>query len=72
MNEKSSHEIRVTRLKNIGYGVRLFYNGELVSEDVAKTRLDIGTVARNLLRWDDKMGRPTEYSRATRHRQKNV
>lgn len=50
------HNVKVTHLKGVGYGVRVFVNGELNQEDVAACRADIGNVARRMLRMEDKCG----------------
>lgn len=50
------HDVKVTHLKGVGYGVRVLVNGEVNQEGIAPTRGDIGHVARSLLRMEDKCG----------------
>ena len=62
--------IKVTRLGNIGWGVRCFNpNGVLFLEGLAKLQIDIGPLARNFLRMWDKCGGDSKYADRARHRQ---
>lgn len=61
------HKIKVTRIGN-GWNVRLFVNGVLSSELRVYNRHDIGVASRELLRTSDKIGQPSQYSQAMRHR----
>lgn len=55
-----------------GFGIRVFQktaDGErLVSQGYAESKSQIGNVIRNLLRWIDKMGSPSEMASASRDR----
>jgi hypothetical protein len=62
------HSIKVTFLKGVGWGVRLFANGELSQEYVAKTRTEIGPLARSMLRMEDKCGNISDYAAKSRFR----
>ncbi len=64
-----THKIKVTFI-NGGWNVRLFVNGKLTSELRVYVRRDIGVAARELLRTSDKLGEPSKYSQAMRHRTK--
>jgi hypothetical protein len=61
------HTVEVTRMKE-GYGVRVFVNGVLNQEAVAENRERIGSVARDLLRMEDKCGNISAFASAARHR----
>lgn len=61
------HEVRVTRMQD-GYGVRVFTNGVLNQEMLAEDRSEIGSVAREMLRWEDKCGNISEFASAARKR----
>jgi hypothetical protein len=61
------HEVKVTRMHN-GYGVRVFTNGVLNQEMLAEDRSEIGSVAREMLRWEDKCGNISEFASAARER----
>jgi hypothetical protein len=62
------HEVKVTRIKGHGYGVRVLVNGEINQEDLAETRQDIGPVARSMLRMEDKCGNISKHADRARHR----
>ena len=64
-----AHELKVKRIPDVGYGVRVFVNGLINQEDVAPTRLDIGRVARSLLRMEDKCGNFSDFAHGARMRQ---
>jgi hypothetical protein len=64
-----THEVKVTRMFD-GYGVRVYTNGELNAETKVRDRIDIGPAAKDLLRWEDKLGNISDYASASRHRQK--
>lgn len=63
-----THEVKVTRIPGKGYGVRIFTNGELNQEALAETRVDIGRIARDLLRMEDKCGNLSNYADRARFR----
>lgn len=62
------HEVKVTRIKGHGYGVRVLVNGDVNQEDLAETRQDISRVARSMLRTEDKCGNISKYADRARHR----
>ena len=59
--------IKVTFLGKV-WGCRLFFKNELHSESIAETKLEIGPVCRDLLRWFDKIGGCSLYASRARHR----
>lgn len=61
------HKIKVTHIGD-GWNVRLFVGGALSSELRVYNRHDIGVASRELLRTNDKMGQPSQYSQSMRHR----
>lgn len=63
-----THDVKVTHLKGVGYGVRVYVDGTLNQEGVAASRGDIGTVARDLLRMEDKCGNLSGFADNARHR----
>ena len=62
------HEVVVTLIKGVGYGVRVFVNGTINQEGIAESRADIGRVARSLLRMEDKCGNISNYASRARNR----
>ena len=61
--------IVVTRIGNIGWGVRCFNpSGSIFLEGVAKTQIEIGPMARSFLRMWDKCGGSSTYADRARHR----
>ena len=62
------HKIKVTYLGNKTWGVRCFVNGELNQEIQVGDRRDIGTAAREILRWEDKCGNISSYASSSRDR----
>lgn len=65
-----THEVKVTRIKGHGYGVRVLVNGEINQEAVAPCKNHIGAVARDLLRMEDKCGNISNFADRARHRNK--
>ena len=64
-----NHLVKVTNLGgNKGYGVRVFVDGVLNQEDVAPTKQSIGSVARSMLRMEDKTGNLSDFADNARHR----
>lgn len=63
-----THEIKVTRIKSGLWGVRCFVNGDLNQEIRVQTRGDIGRAAREMLRWEDKMGNWSDLAINARNR----
>lgn len=70
--EECNHKIKVTHLKGVGWGVRLFTNGTLNQEGIASTRKEIGPLCRSMLRIEDKCGNWSKYASSSRHRQKSL
>ena len=69
LQDECTHEVKVTFLgKKVGYGVRVFVNGELNQEQIAETKADIGRVARSMLRMEDKCGNLSDFADNARHR----
>lgn len=64
------HEVKVTHLKGVGYGVRVLVNGEVNQQAVAPTRADIESIAKSMLRMEDKCGNDSDYAYSARHRNK--
>lgn len=63
-----THSVKVTFLKGVGWGIRLFVNGKLNQQDVAQTREEIGPKARSMLRMEDKCGNVSDYADKARFR----
>ena len=68
MQGEISHAVKVTRIKGHGYGVRVLINGAVNQEALATSRADIGMVARQLLRMEDKCGNLSDFADSSRHR----
>lgn len=62
------HEVKVTRIKGVGYGVRVYVNGQLNQEGIAESRKDISRVAHAMLRMEDKCGNISDYAGRARFR----
>lgn len=62
------HDVKVTRLKGVGYGVRVLVNGQVNQQAVAGSRDKIGLVARSMLRMEDKCGNLSDFAHRARHR----
>jgi hypothetical protein len=62
------HSVKVTRIPGVGFGVRVFVNGTLNQEDIALTRMEIGHVARSMLRMEDKCGNISNFAHSARMR----
>lgn len=62
------HEVKVIRIKGVGYGVRVYTNGELNQDGIAESQADIGRVARAMLRTEDKCGNMSNYADRARFR----
>lgn len=67
-----THEVKVTRLKGIGWGIRVFVNGELNQEAKVESRLEIGPTAKSMLRMEDKCGNLSDYADKARFRNKPI
>ena len=63
-----THEIKVTFLKGVGYGIRLYTNGILNQECVVNSRILIGPTCRSMLRMEDKCGNISTMANRARHR----
>lgn len=68
MQGEVAHTVKVTRIKGHGYGVRVLVNGAVNQEALAPTREDIGKVAKDLLRMEDKCGNLSHFADSSRHR----
>lgn len=64
------HSIKVTYLKGVGWGIRLFRNNVLVKNVVAKFQDQISPTIKDLLRWEDKLGFESDMASASRMRYK--
>lgn len=65
--DPQGYRTKVTALAD-GFGIRVFRLDKIVSEGHAKTKALIAPVIRELLRWIDKCGSPSEMAAASRHR----
>ena len=63
-----AHEVKVTHLKGVGFGVRVILNGKVNQQQVAPTRSDIGRVAAGMLRMEDKCGNLSDFADRARFR----
>jgi hypothetical protein len=63
------HKVTVTRIGN-GYNIRVFADGEVNQESRVYNRLDIGSEAKTMLRWEDKCGNISKYAGSSRNRSK--
>ena len=60
--------IKVTKIKD-KWHARLFNNDIILDEMACSEKADIGWICRELLRWVDKLGRSTPWTKAARRRQ---
>lgn len=67
MAEFNKTDIKVTRI-NKWYHIRLYVNDKLYEEQACQLKCDIGTVARDMLRWYDKCGGLSWQAHRTRQR----
>jgi hypothetical protein len=67
--DKVAHTTKVTYLKGVGYGVRVFTNGNLSQETIVDDRIDVGKAIRDMLRMEDKCGNISKMAHSSRHRQ---
>ena len=68
LQDEVIHTVKVTRIKGHGYGVRVLLNGEVNQEALATSRQEIGIVAKQLLRMEDKCGNLSDFAHSARHR----
>jgi hypothetical protein len=66
---KSSCTIKVTRIKQ-RWHARLYVNGCVRDEMACSTRMDIGWICREMLRWYDKSSGDSVYAHKARTRQR--
>jgi hypothetical protein len=66
-----THEVKVTRIGD-GYNIRVFVNGTLNQESRVYDRAFISAEARDMLRWEDKLGNISKYADRARHRLKEL
>lgn len=62
-----THEVTVRRIGS-GWNVRVFTDGKLSQEMRVFNKCDIGWAARYMLRWEDKCGNISEWSKSARKR----
>jgi hypothetical protein len=62
-----THEVKVTRIGS-SYHCRVFTNGILNQEAIAKDQSEIGFVCKDLLRWEDKCGNISDFASSARER----
>ena len=62
------HTTKVTFLKGIGWGCRVFLNGELNQETVVKHKDEIGPAIQDMLRMEDKCGNISKMASRSRDR----
>lgn len=60
--------ITVTKIRN-RWHARLFDGGTVIDEMACEDKRDIGWICREMLRWADKLGRSTDWTRSARRRQ---
>ena len=63
-----THDVKVTFLKKVGYGIRVFLDGVVNQSGVVRDRLDIGPAIRDMLRMEDKCGNYSKMADRSRHR----
>ena len=63
MDEK----VKVARIGN-RYHARYYVDGRLISEYMCNFQCDIGIMCREMLRWADKTGKSTLFTKAARQR----
>jgi hypothetical protein len=61
--------VKVTRLKLLGYGIRVWLRGKLWWSRIVKQRTEIGPTIASDLRMLDKCGAGSPMADASRHRQ---
>lgn len=65
-------DIKVTKIGQ-RYHARLYkHDGTILDEMACRTRLDIGWICREMLRWFDKNGGISKFAMASRKRQRNA
>lgn len=62
-------EMKITRINNKFHARLLSDTGEVLDEMACTLKADIGHICREMLRWQDKMGNTTEWTRSARERQ---
>ena len=70
MVENPKHEVTVRRIGS-GWNVRVLIDGVVNQEMRVFNRQDIGTAARDMLRWEDKVGNISKYADSSRNRNKS-
>lgn len=68
--DPEGYTTKITRLKKGVYGCRVFKNGKLHSEAVAKGKSEISSTIKELLRWVDKLDGDSSMASASRDRGK--
>lgn len=64
-----THEVKSVRFED-GYSIRVFTDGILNQESRVDSREEIGPCAKDMLRWEDKVGNISEFAGAARNRNK--
>lgn len=67
MVDKPEHSVKVTKIGK-GWNIRVLIDGAVNQELRVYDPRDIGTAAREMLRWEDKCGNWSDYARASRER----
>jgi len=62
------HDVKVTRIKGVGYGIRVYLNGEINQECTVESRDQIGKAIYQMLRMEDKCGNISDMASRSRHR----
>jgi hypothetical protein len=68
---RCEHRVAVTRIGD-GYNIRVYLNDELNQESRVYDRMFIQPEAKDMLRWEDKMGNYSDYADSARHRNKPI
>ncbi len=63
-----THEVKVTRMKGHGYGVRVLVDGEVNQQTVVPSRDKFAEAARDMLRMEDKCGNLSDFADNARMR----
>jgi len=62
------HDVKVTRIKGVGYGIRVYLNGEINQECTVESRDQIGKAIYQMLRMEDKCGNISNMASRSRDR----
>lgn len=67
--DKQGWSVKVTRLGDGRYGIRVYHHDKIHSQTTADCRADVGATVAEALRWVDKCGFVSEMASASRDRQ---